>query len=738
MTALVYFPLSRISAAALDVLRALVTSVDAYRAPGGGATTPTDARTWAQAASSVVRKPPASGSSKGEIETLAHTASPFPALLQSPVCDVAEALLRGGLPGAEMPLEPHLRTPRPSSAQKQGEEAISPPAGLPLPLPLSPVNSPEDTSNDNKPPLSPPPQPQQAVVAMPTVTPAKKAADEQDDSPLVVMRSARPINRRRVLIDDSDSEDAGAPPPPLPFADENADAGSSAMDDEAVLQWMERTPLAELPVVDDDGDTGDTSVVDDGMPAASPGPEVVDVAVASSTAQDLDDDDDDSPAVVFRRRAPLLQDGSAVRRRVVIADDSDEDKEEVVVTRSAEPQQEVICIEDDDSDSSPLVAPPRNARRGAARGRLVVVVDDSSDEDGDERVPAGGNNNLATTPVGTAAPSDAGDPFTLRTPTPGGSIANLPSPAPSPAWVAPRTAVKGSGIARTPAHGGTASSRKPPMTPAGSSDDIEISGPQFTRQREVLTERTFAQLNAVVFSDKLPQSLADTLLWNAKLKTTAGVTYTSRQAAPPALDDVGGGSSSLPFQMVARIELSTHVVDNSSKLRQTLCHEMCHAAAWLIDGMSKPPHGPAFRAWASRAMAKLPGLDVSTCHSYDIAFKFNYQCTTLGCGSMYGRHSDSINTARQVCGLCGGPLRLMPRLKADGTPVAKRAPTAFSLFVKERFASVKSSMPLGTKQGDIMKRLAEVWREEKAAAATNENNIDDAAGTLRAIDLNNA
>jgi predicted SprT family Zn-dependent metalloprotease len=737
LTALVSIPLSRISAAALDVLRALVTSVDAYRAPGGGETTPTDARAWAQAtSSSIASKAPVSGSSQGETETLAHTASPFPALRQSPVCDVAEALLRGGLLGAELPLEPHLRTPRSSSAQKQGEEAISPHAGLPLPLPLSPVNSPEDAANDNQPALSPPQQPQQAVVAMPTVTPAEKPADAQVDSPLVVMRATRPINRRRVLIDDSDSEDAGAPPPPLPFADENADASSSAMDDEAVSQWMERTPLAELPVLDDDEDTGG-AVVHDGMPAASPGPEVVDVAVAASTAQDLDDDDDDSPAVVFRRRAPLLQDGSAVRRRVVIADDSDEDKEEVVVTRSGEPQQEVICIEDNNSDSSPLVAPPRNARQGAARGRLVVVVDDSSDEDGDVRAAAGGNNILATTPVGTAA-SDAGDPFTLRTPTPGGSIANLPSPAPSPAWVAPRTAVKGSGIARTPAPGGTASSRKPPLTPAGSSDDVEISGPQFTRQREVLTARTFAQLNAVVFSDKLPQSLADTLLWNAKLKTTAGVTYTSRQAAPPALDDVGGSSSSLPFQMVARIELSTHVVDNSSKLRQTLCHEMCHAAAWLIDGVSKPPHGPAFRAWASRAMAKLPGLDVSTCHSYDIAFKFNYQCTTLGCGSIYGRHSDSINTARQVCGLCGGPLRLMPRLKADGTPVAKRAPTAFSLFVKERFASVKSSMPLGTKQGDIMKRLAEVWREEKAAAATNENDIDDAAGALRAIDLNDA
>lgn len=31
-------------------------------------------------------------------------------------------------------------------------------------------------------------------------------------------------------------------------------------------------------------------------------------------------------------------------------------------------------------------------------------------------------------------------------------------------------------------------------------------------------------------------------------------------------------------------------------------HEMCHVAAWLIDHTAKPPHGPAFKAWAARAM----------------------------------------------------------------------------------------------------------------------------------------
>lgn len=81
----------------------------------------------------------------------------------------------------------------------------------------------------------------------------------------------------------------------------------------------------------------------------------------------------------------------------------------------------------------------------------------------------------------------------------------------------------------------------------------------------------------------------------------------------------------------ARIELSCKVVDAESKLRSTLCHEMCHAATWLLDRTSRPPHGPAWKAWAARAMAAYPGMDVTTCHSYDIFFAHRWQCLTTEC-----------------------------------------------------------------------------------------------------------
>lgn len=111
---------------------------------------------------------------------------------------------------------------------------------------------------------------------------------------------------------------------------------------------------------------------------------------------------------------------------------------------------------------------------------------------------------------------------------------------------------------------------------------------------------------------------------------------------------------------------------------QTLLHELCHAAAWVIDGKSRPPHGEHFWAWADRARAAHPGVPVTTCHNYEINFKYRYVCVgassalaggggrevggevdgriceetmrARGCGAEIGRHSKSIDVVKQVSG----------------------------------------------------------------------------------------
>ena len=116
---------------------------------------------------------------------------------------------------------------------------------------------------------------------------------------------------------------------------------------------------------------------------------------------------------------------------------------------------------------------------------------------------------------------------------------------------------------------------------------------------------------------------------------------------------------------VAEIVLSTKVVDDSDRLRSTLLHEMCHSAAWLVDGERKPPHGPEFWKWASISSAALPGMLVTTCHSYVIHKPYQFMC--VDCKHSYGRHSrKGVDLERQCCGICKGRLNYMGVFDANG------------------------------------------------------------------------
>jgi hypothetical protein len=176
------------------------------------------------------------------------------------------------------------------------------------------------------------------------------------------------------------------------------------------------------------------------------------------------------------------------------------------------------------------------------------------------------------------------------------------------------------------------------------------------------------------------------------------------------------------------------VVDDETKLQNTLCHEMCHVAAWLINHVSKPPHGPMFKRWAAQAMSKYRHLSIQTCHSYKINYKFTYVCMNEDCGAEYGRHSKSIDTEKSGCGRCRGRLKLQPRLKVDGTPAKPRAASGFSLYVKAHYARVKAANSR-LNQAEIMRVLgAEYKGKQKQPSATMmvgaDGDEDDAADQL--------
>ena len=171
----------------------------------------------------------------------------------------------------------------------------------------------------------------------------------------------------------------------------------------------------------------------------------------------------------------------------------------------------------------------------------------------------------------------------------------------------------------------------------------------FARRRGTLLDSAFADYDRAVVGGRLAGAVECT--WSKRLRTTSGITrMTKRRVGPVA-----------PWERRAVVELSTHVCDSEDKMRHTLAHEICHAAAWVVDGVSKPPHGRAFKRWASRFMDAVPALTITTRHTYVISYKFNWRCSAPGCEYVIGRHSNSLDTTKYVCGRCAAPLVAVPQ-----------------------------------------------------------------------------
>jgi predicted SprT family Zn-dependent metalloprotease len=168
------------------------------------------------------------------------------------------------------------------------------------------------------------------------------------------------------------------------------------------------------------------------------------------------------------------------------------------------------------------------------------------------------------------------------------------------------------------------------------------------KRLRALVPALYAELNAAAFNSMLPEHVPVT--WNARLRRTAGRCLFITESPH------GSKAAAANKQRSAAIELSPRVLDDPERLRSTLAHEMCHAAQWLLDGVAKPPHGEAFRKWARTVEARVPGLAITTRHSYEVTCRFRYEC--IGCAQPYGRHA-RLDLERRRCGRCGGALRLL-------------------------------------------------------------------------------
>ncbi|KAJ7480121.1 SprT-like family-domain-containing protein [Mycena galericulata] len=181
--------------------------------------------------------------------------------------------------------------------------------------------------------------------------------------------------------------------------------------------------------------------------------------------------------------------------------------------------------------------------------------------------------------------------------------------------------------------------------------------------RVIYAEQVYSYLNRVVFKDGLPSLTKIELKWNKKLLTTAGRARFHR--------DRNGVET-------AEIHLAPKVVDSDERIRNTLGHEMCHLACWMIDKEIKEAHGKIFRKWARRVEQKDANITISIRHTYEISYKYNWKCAS--CDEITGRHSNSIDPSKRKCSECTVgilvPLFELPKKKGPDAELSKMSKMA--------------------------------------------------------------
>jgi predicted SprT family Zn-dependent metalloprotease len=218
---------------------------------------------------------------------------------------------------------------------------------------------------------------------------------------------------------------------------------------------------------------------------------------------------------------------------------------------------------------------------------------------------------------------------------------------------------------------------------------------KYNIMKEELCNVLFKIFNEQVFDNQLPDDML--IEWSARLRGTAGKCY-NKQSQKAFKNSVRS----------SRIVLSTKILDSADRLRDTLIHEMCHAATWLINNVSDG-HGTFWKAWANKAVKVFPELPpISRCHTYEIQTKYTYKC--VNCGYSIGRHSKSLNLNKKRCGYCHGRFELLINKITKTGNVQKKSTfqtkelSGFALYVKQNYQLVKQSKA-AIKHGEVMKIL---------------------------------
>ncbi|KAL7549310.1 hypothetical protein ACHAWF_013162 [Thalassiosira exigua] len=398
---------------------------------------------------------------------------------------------------------------------------------------------------------------------------------------------------------------------------------------------------------------------------------------------------------------------------------SSDDEEEVAAPRRVNT---VVILSSDEEEESESESESKSDTGGQNdRGKSVFAISDDSDSDAidDEVVPRRAKGN---------EPSQGATPASRRTRPTKSSAGGRGKKVRSDPKPKGRSKGRAAKDRRTPDSDEENVAPNPRELPT-SAADRKSTVRAFHRNRDALTSRAFREFDLKAFDGALS---AVEVSWSKKLNKTAGITR------------MRGRTTDGVQTRTATIELATKVIDDEERLRETLLHEMCHAAQWLVDGTHKPPHGRCFKKWASIAMRRVRDVEVTTTHDYRIAYKYAWACTSPGCNVVVQRHSRSVDPTRQCCGRCRGRLQEIevPGSAGDGrggtgghTAKKQRKASGFALFVQTQSASVRKALAAGrgcptgeVSQADVMKECGVRWRERKGESAREGIEESDVVG----------
>lgn len=243
---------------------------------------------------------------------------------------------------------------------------------------------------------------------------------------------------------------------------------------------------------------------------------------------------------------------------------------------------------------------------------------------------------------------------------------------------------------------------------------------EFDNKKAAFAEEFLKTLDDAVAGGQVQKLAEETggvkIIWSKTLQTTAGRAKWKREKFSDSSSSSSSRDSSSSFSSShsgdqttttkikhhATIELAERIIDSEDRLLNTLAHEYCHLANYMISNIRNNPHGASFKEWAAKCSAALRDhpvygggrIEVTTKHSYKIDYKYVWLC--VDCGQEYGRHSKSINPEKVRCGLCKGVLQ---QVKPKPRNVSPRKADSQNNFNKG---------PVGQKVEEVMRGIGEV------------------------------